>query len=180
MIFLSLGSNLPSPDGVFNRFENINSTIKLITLNNYSIIKKSNFYETPSYPDENNPKFINIVASIKNEKKNISEEDDVKRLMGIITKIENSYGRNRDKKNAPRSIDVDIIDYNGKAFDLVLNDNGKIKIPHEKISLRNFVLLPLKEICPNWVHPLTRLNIDHLIDGLSEIQKKSILMVEQT
>ena len=180
MIFLSLGSNLSSPDGNFNRFENINSTIKTISLSDYSIIKKSSFYETPSYPDENNPKFINIVISIKNEKKNISDEDDVKRLMYIITKIENSYGRKRDKKNAPRSIDVDIIDYNGKNFELMLNNFERIKIPHEKLCLRNFVLLPLKEIHPKWIHPLSRKNIDHLIDELSEIQKKSILKVEQT
>ena len=61
-----------------------------------------------------------------------------------------------------------------------LLNSQMIKIPHERLSLRNFVLFPLKEICPNWIHPLTRKNIDHLIDELSEIDKKSILKVQQT
>ena len=54
----------------------------------------------------------------------------------------------------------------------------EIKIPHEKASTRNFVLFPLKEICPNWKHPQTDEDIDKLIDKLSESDKKSILMVE--
>ena len=65
MIFLSLGSNLKSPDGNFNRFENIYSAIKTLISYGYSVIKKSSYYETPSYPDRNKPKFINIVTSLK-------------------------------------------------------------------------------------------------------------------
>ena len=65
MIFLSLGSNLPSLNGNFNRFENIDSTIKILTSSNYALIKKSSYYETPSYPDKNNPKFINVAISLK-------------------------------------------------------------------------------------------------------------------
>ena len=180
MILLSLGSNLPSGDGKFSRFENIDSTIKIISSDNYTLIKKSGYYETPSYPDKSNPKFINVVISLKSEDMNISEKDDVKRMMNIIAKIENSYGRKRNKKNEPRSIDVDIIDYKGKVLEFITNMGEKIKIPHERLNLRNFVLFPLKEICPGWIHPSTRKNIDDLIDELSEIDKKSILKVCQT
>ena len=180
MIFLSLGSNLPSPDGASNRFENINSTIKIISSNNYTVIKKSSYYETPSYPDKNNPKFINVVISLKNNESNISENDDIKKLMHIIVQIESTYGRKRNKKNEPRSIDVDIIDYNGQILEFSLNNGETIKTPHERLSLRNFVLFPLKEICPDWIHPVTRKNIDHLTGELSEIDKKSILKIQRT
>ena len=100
--------------------------------------------------------------------------------MHTIVQIENRYGRKRNKKNEPRSIDVDIIDFNGKVFEFILTGGETIKIPHERLALRNFVLFPLKEICPNWIHPLTRKNIDHLIGELSEIDKKSILKVHRT
>ena len=100
--------------------------------------------------------------------------------MNTIYQIENTFGRKRIQKNEPRSIDVDIIDYNGKILEFSLNHEETIKIPHERLNVRNFVLFPLKEICPNWIHPLTRKNIDHLIDELSEIDKKSILKVQQT
>jgi len=180
MIFLSLGSNLSSGDGKFNRFQNIDSTIKILSSYNYELIKKSSYYETPSYPDKNNPKFINVVISIKNKNSNMPEKIELKRLMEGILKIENIFGRKRNKKNEPRSIDVDIIDYNGKVLELSFMNSEKIKIPHERLYLRNFVLFPLKEICPDWIHPLTRKNIDDLIGELSEIDKNSILKVQQT
>ena len=175
MIILSLGTNLPSLDGHFNRFQNIDTAIKIISSNNYMILKRSSYYETPSYPDKNNPKFINVVVSLKNKDQNISEKNDLKKIMKLIVHIEGSHGRKRNKKNEPRPIDVDIIDYNGKILEFTLNSGEMIKIPHERLGLRNFVLFPLKEICPNWIHPITRKNIDNFIGELSEIDKKSIL-----
>ena len=55
-----------------------------------------------------------------------------------------------------------------------------ISIPHDKMALRNFVLFPLKEICPNWMHPHTGIHIDKLIDKLPDVDKKSILKVQRT
>ena len=65
MIFLALGSNLSSSFG--DRFANINLAISHLEDNGIQIIKKSNFYETYSYPNKENPKFINIVISIKTQ-----------------------------------------------------------------------------------------------------------------
>ena len=178
MILLGLGSNLSSNFG--DRFKNID--LAVLALNEYGIRvkKKSSYYETPSYPDKNNPKFINVVVSLKNKDQNISEKNDLKKIMKLIVHIEDSHGRKRNKKNEPRPIDVDIIDYNGKILEFTLNSGEMIKIPHERLSLRNFVLFPLKEICPDWIHPLTRKSIDDLINELSEIDKKSILKVQHT
>ena len=72
MIFLSLGSNLPSPDGSSDRFENIISTIKIISSNNYTLVKKSSYYETPSYPNKKNPKFINVIIRRNNFNRSIN------------------------------------------------------------------------------------------------------------
>ena len=62
MIYLGLGSNLPSSFG--DRIANINFAIELLKENNIKIIKKSSYYETPSYPNNKHPKFINIVIKI--------------------------------------------------------------------------------------------------------------------
>ena len=180
MIFLGLGSNLSSSDGTRNRFKNIDTAIKIIFSHEFTMIKKSSYYETPSYPNQNNPKFINVVISLKNKIPNTSEADTLNGLVYIITLIENKYGRKRIKKNEPRTIDIDIIDYNCKASDFKTVDSKTIKIPHERLTLRNFVLYPLKEICPDWNHPVTGKNIDELIDELSDIDKKSILKVQYT
>ena len=100
--------------------------------------------------------------------------------MHTIILIENKYGRKRKKKNEPRSIDIDIIDYNGKILEIKLTESETIKVPHKRLYMRNFVLFPLKEISPDWIHPLSRKNINELIDELSEIDKKSILKIQHT
>ena len=63
MILLGLGSNLPSKFG--NRFKTIKKTISLLKKEKFTILKTSSFYETPSYPKKNKPKFINIVIKVK-------------------------------------------------------------------------------------------------------------------
>ena len=169
MIFLGIGSNLPSSFG--NRFNNINMAISF--LNGYGIqtIKKSSFYETLSYPNKENPKFINIAISVKT---NLSIID----LMSVLIFIEEKLERKRNQKNDPRTCDIDIIDYNNQVLDFKYN-NLDLTVPHKQLSFRNFVLFPLQEISPDWKHPQTKELISILIQRLSDDDKKSILKIEK-
>ena len=126
MIILSLGSSLSSNFG--NRFETLDVATNMLSSHKYVILKKSSFYETPSYPDQNNPKFINIVISIKSDLKT-----DLDYLVYTIFFIEKKIGRKRNKKNEPRSIDIDIIDYNNQVSEVRTKDLKVIKIPHKKM-----------------------------------------------
>ena len=168
MFLLGLGSNLPSSFG--DRFENLNLAVSYLELYKIKIIKKSSFYETPSYPDIKNPKFINIVVKVSTY---LSPED----LASVLIRVEKKLERNRKKKNEPRTCDIDIIDYNGK----IVNFSYKgliFKVPHEKLIYRNFVLFPLQEIASNWIHPKTKDSIDVLINKLPNEDKKSILKIK--
>ena len=169
MIFLALGSNLPSSFG--NRFENINMAISYLESYGIQIIKKSNFYETYSYPNKENPKFINIVISVKTH---LTPVD----LMSVLFFIEEKLERKRNIKNDPRTCDIDIIDYNQQVLDFKYK-NLNLTVPHKKLIFRNFVLLPLQEISPEWKHPITNENIGALIYKLSEKDKKSILKLKE-
>ena len=170
MILLGLGSNLSSSFG--DRFKNIDLAIS--GLNGYGIHvkKKSSYYESLSYPNKDNPKFINIAVGILT---NLSPAD----LASILISIEEKLERKRNYKNEPRTCDIDIIDFNSKIIDFKYK-NLDFKVPHEKLSYRNFVLIPLKDISPNWKHPKTKESIDLLIDKLSIEDKKSILKVEKS
>ena len=169
MIFLAFGSNLSSSFG--DRFENINLAISYLEGYEIQIIKKSNFYETHSYPNKENPKFINIVISIKTY---LSPMD----LMSVLFYIEEKLERKRNKKNDPRTCDIDIIDYNSQVLDFKYK-NLNLTVPHKNLIFRTFVLLPLKEISPEWKHPITKENISTLIGKLSEEDKKSILKIKK-
>ena len=169
MIILSLGSNLPSRFG--DRFDNLKLAINFIETCGIIIDKKSSFYETPSYPDKKNPKFINIVISIKTD---LPPTD----LMSVLIYIEEKLDRKRDKKNDPRTCDIDIIDYNNKIFDFKYK-NLDLVVPHKLLTSRNFVLIPLHEILPNWKHPKNKEIISSLIEKLSDEDRKSILKIKK-
>ena len=169
MVILSLGSNLPSTFG--DRFDNLICAISLMKKNKIEVDKKSSFYETLSYPDNTNPKFINMVISVRTSL-------SIDKLMTLLISIEEHLERKRNKKNAPRTCDIDILDYNNKVLKFNYKDSD-FKVPHKDLSLRNFVLIPLQEILPNWKHPKTRESIDKLIQNLSEEDRKSILKVKK-
>ena len=105
MILLGIGSNLSSSFG--DRFVNINLAISLLWDHGIEIIKKSSFYETYSYPNKKKPKFINIIIAVETS---LSAED----LMSKLIFIEEKIDRKRNKKNDPRTCDIDIIDYNNQ------------------------------------------------------------------
>ncbi len=167
MIFLGIGSNLSSSYG--DRFYNIDLSISYLESYGILLVKKSSYYETPSYPDISKPRFINVVISVKT---NLPPVD----LMSVLIFIERKLERERKEKNDPRTCDIDILDYKGQIITSEYEDN-EFTIPHKKLSFRNFVLYPLKEISPKWKHPETNEFIDDLIDKLSTEQKNSILKI---
>ena len=74
--------------------------------------------------------------------------------------------------------DIEIHDIDGKIIDFKMNKLD-YSIPHKKLSIRNFVLFPLKEILPDWKHPKTKEHIGDLIDNLNIDEKNSILKVNK-
>ena len=146
MIYLNIGSNLPSSSG--GRKHNIEKAIKYLKELNFNLIGISSFYETPSYPNKSDPKFINLCIKLETNLKAV-------KFLEKIKKIEIDLERIRIKKNEPRTCDIDIIDYNRE----IIKSNELI-VPHPKTHLRNFVIYPLKEIEPNWIHPIFNKKID--------------------
>ena len=154
MIHLNIGSNLNSIHG--SRFNNIKIAIQLLIEANLKIEKISNFYETPSYPNQKLPKFLNIGILVNKNLKLL-------KLYKDINLIQKKIGRIQTKKNDPRVIDIDIVDFNG-----LIKDSKDLILPHPRAHLRNFVLYPILEIDPKWSHPILRKNAKYLINKLSQ------------
>jgi len=169
MIILSLGSNLSSSYG--DRFFNLDLALSYLNQYEIKITKQSSYFESPSYPNINNPKFINIVISVE------SDLDPVN-FASVIIFIENKLERVRNKKNDPRTCDIDIIDFDRKVINFKYK-NSDFSVPHKQLSYRNFVLYPLREILPKWTHPETNEQVGDLIKKLDTEDKKSILKVEK-
>ena len=147
MVYIGIGSNIG------NRINNIIKAKYLLIQNGIKITKSSSYYETLSWPDPSNPKFINVIVQSNTK---ISPG----KFLIIFKSIEKKLGRKKSLKNEPRTCDIDLISYNQKI------SNGSIYLPHKRMHERNFVLIPLFELNKNWSHPKTNLSIKKLIFSL--------------
>ena len=159
-VYLGIGSNLT------NKKLNIEKAKFQIEKNGIKIEACSSFYETDSWPNNNFPKYFNIVLRAKT----FFKPQD---LLKKIKEIEVLIGRKASLKNYPRICDIDIIDYNQKNIK-INNNNQKLIIPHPKLHERNFVLLPLYEIAKNWLHPKKNKKIFDLLRDLGVNNLRSI------
>ena len=165
MIHLNIGSNLNSIYG--SRFNNINIAINLLIESKIKINKISNFYETPSYPNQSFPNFLNVGLII-------NYKNDYFDLFKKIKLIEKKLGRIKTKKNDPRVIDIDIIDFKNE-----IKNTKELILPHPKCHLRNFVLYPIMQIDPNWIHPIFKKNAQYLINNLNQKSRIEITRLQK-
>ena len=86
--------------------------------------------------------------------------------LAALHRIESSFGRVRGVRNGARVLDMDLLDFDGQC-----NQNPSLMLPHPRMHERAFVLLPLRELCPKWHHPVSRISIDDLIAKLPSCQK---------
>ena len=158
LAYLAIGSNLG------NKINNIETTKFELERHKIEILKSSSNYLSESWPNPLMPKYINTVIKIKTSLLPLE-------LLNICNLIELKLGRFRSKKNAPRTCDFDIIDYN----ELILVENKQqLILPHPRMTKRNFVLLPLFEIDKSWKHPKSKINIVNLINSLRVKDLRSI------
>ncbi len=160
IVFLGIGSNLGQ------RKTNIEKAKFLLTDCKLDFLSVSSYYESPSWPDPTKPKFINIILKLKCY---YSPQE----LLKICKSIETQLGRKKAQKNAPRTCDIDIIDFNK----LVLRKNSRINLPHKMMHKRNFVLFPLFEIQKNWIHPDKQIDVKTLISLLPDRDIRSIKQI---
>ena len=143
IIYLSVGSNIA------NRKKNLEKALTELNKNNIKEIKISSFYETePVGPKQRN--FYNIAGKFKT---NLKPQE----LLKTVKQIEEKLGRIKTYHWGPRVIDIDILFY-GKQ---IIKSKNLI-IPHKEIINRTFVLVPMKEIAPNFVHPANHKTIKTL------------------
>lgn len=159
MIVIALGSNLRSSAG--SPAETLAAALKALSKTGVRIIGVSSFYATPAWPDPYDPPFVNAAARVETKLAPGA-------LMKLLHKIENDFGRTRCAKNAPRTLDLDLIDYSGRV------DEGPPVLPHPRIAERAFVLIPLAEVAPGWRHPVSGLSVEKLIAAIPAGERAAI------
>lgn len=158
MIFVAIGSNLPHPD-VGPSQAVCEAALAAIEDGPCRILQRSRWYRSAAVPKSDQPDYINGV---------ISMETDMApgELLVFLHRIEARFDRERSVINAARTLDLDLL-----TFEDIVN-KGPVSpiLPHPRMTERAFVLLPLAEIVPDWVHPVTGAAISALIAGLPDDQ----------
>ncbi len=149
--FLLLGSNVGERK---NFLENARMRIHLLA---GTVVKSSAVYETAAWGKTDQPAFLNQVVAI-----DTALSADL--LLVTLLAIENSLGRIRDQRWAPRTIDIDILLYGTE----VINQPDLI-IPHPALSERKFALIPLAELIPDVIHPLTGKTIATMLEECTDV-----------
>ena len=108
------------------------------------VVAQSSWWSSMAWPDASDPPFLNGVVLVRTA-------HDPHQLMAALGRIEDIFGRQRSLRNAPRTLDLDLVAYGREAGDL----DGLI-LPHPRAAERRFVMGPIAEIAPQWRHPTAR------------------------
>jgi len=160
-VFLALGSNLG------DRKANLEKALQLLG-ERLSLERVSSLYETEPVGFEEQPLFLNAVCRVKTEVGPFQ-------LLSLLKGVEVALGRAPSFANAPRLIDVDILFYGNLAI-----ETDRLVIPHPRLEERAFVLIPLAEIAPGLIHPVSGESIGDLavrVEGREGVRKIGELRV---
>ena len=152
MIVIALGANLRSRAGAPR--DTLKAALTELSRNGVRIVSVSSYYITKAWPEPSDPPFINAVAQVHTA---LTPSE----LMAQLHRTEQAFGRVRAAKNAPRTLDLDLLDFEGRV------EAGPPQLPHPRLASRGFVLVPLADIAPHWRHPSSGKSVSALIAELA-------------
>jgi len=162
--YLGLGANLPHPVHGSPR-ETLEAVVAALRQQGLDVVARSSWYESAPVPMADQPWYVNGVVAIRNALPAVD-------LLQKLHQMEAQFGRVRSVVNAPRVVDIDLLDHRGECRSG--QADGPV-LPHPRMAERSFVLLPLQEIAPDWRHPVSGLAVTQLIKTLPPDQITRVL-----
>jgi 2-amino-4-hydroxy-6-hydroxymethyldihydropteridine diphosphokinase len=147
-----------------------------------SPLRKSRLYQTPAFPEGAGPDFVNAVAAFETELSPIE-------VLAICHGIEEVAGRTREIRWGQRTLDIDLIAFSDYLLpDLAVHKHWRdlpltqqtqrtpdqLIVPHPRLQDRAFVLVPMMEVAPDWIHPILKMTTRQLLDARPESEKASV------
>ena len=173
-VLVALGSN--SSDNLAESLGIVERAIEILLSNSIKLSNKSQIYQTPAFPNGSGPDFINCVLAAESE---LSPEE----LLSEFHAIEAELGRVRGNRWEQRVIDIDLLSYEDLVkpnedavkgwIEMALSDQmertpERLLLPHPRIQDRAFVLVPMRDVAPDWVHPILGKTTTEMCDALPD------------
>lgn len=155
MILIALGANLPSAAGP--PLATCRAALRALGEHGVMPVRVSPWYESAPVPASDQPIFVNGVAEVTSTLSPAA-------LLAALHAVERRFGRVRGAVNAARTLDLDLLDFDG------LIQAGPPALPHPRLAARAFVLAPLADLAPDWRHPAARLTAAELLAKITDNQ----------
>jgi 2-amino-4-hydroxy-6-hydroxymethyldihydropteridine diphosphokinase len=149
--YVSLGSNLGDRAG------NLLLAVRGLLEASFHIHKLSGIYETEPVGVEGHDNYLNMIADVRVPGITPSQ------MMARMLRIEYLLGRKDKFLQKPRTVDLDLLFYSN-----IVQENSFLTLPHPRLHLRKFILVPMTEIAPNFVHPVSHKNMQELLSELED------------
>ncbi len=154
MILIAIGANLAGPGGTTPLETCRQASLALDGIGNLRLAALSPWYETIPVPASEQPAYVNGVARMEGEA-------DPETLLESMQRLEQAYGRVRGDANSARTLDLDII-----AMGERVRTGSDPILPHPRMHMRAFVLMPLLDVAPDWRHPISGIPARVFLDGV--------------
>jgi 2-amino-4-hydroxy-6-hydroxymethyldihydropteridine diphosphokinase len=151
-VYVSLGSNLGDRAGY------LLLAVRGMLAAGLDVIRLSSIYETQPVEYTNQPTFLNMIAELRGTTVPPPEQ-----LLARMLRIEYALGRIRDVQMGPRTIDLDLLIYKDEH-----RDTEFLRLPHPRLHLRRFVLVPLNELVPTLLHPTLHRSVNDLLEHVDD------------
>lgn len=153
-ILLGMGANLASPTHG-SPVATLEAALRRLETLGLAIIRRSRWWESAPIPVSDQPWFVNGVVEVATDR---APEP----LLALLHEVEAAFGRVRSYPNAPRVLDLDLLAYGT----VVREGPNPPLLPHPRLAERAFVLVPLREVKPDWRHPVSGRSLDEMIKAL--------------
>lgn len=150
--YVSLGSNLGDRAG------NLLLGIRGMMEAGLEVVRLSSIYETEPVGFVDQPAFLNMVAELRGPTLPSPEQ-----TMARLLRVEYALGRRREVNDGPRTLDLDLLFFKGE-----ISDTEFLRLPHPRLHLRKFVLVPLNELVPDVVHPKLKKSIALILENTED------------
>jgi len=169
---IALGANLPSPAGPPRA--TLEAALAALEARGIVVAARSRWYRTPAFPPGSGPDFVNGAAALETDMTPGA-------LLAALHEIERDLGRDRRRRWAPRACDLDLLTWGDRvepdratvAGWVALDPAAQAEtappvlvLPHPRLQERGFVLRPLADVAPDWIHPVLGLSVRDMLTAL--------------
>jgi 2-amino-4-hydroxy-6-hydroxymethyldihydropteridine diphosphokinase len=181
-LLVAFGANLPFDD--CQPAETLRKTVEELSKDRFHLLGLSRFFATPCFPAGAGPDYVNAAAVLES-----TSQDDLASILARLHAVEARFGRKRVQRWGMRTLDIDLLAVGDSVLpDAATQDRWRLMpaeaqiratpdqliLPHPRLQDRAFVLAPLADVAPDWVHPRTGLSVRQMLEALPEADRDAV------